>query len=92
MEDRANSWQEFFKEGKNLRCYIHNQKVLSNTVITITGRPELLNKVKTKAKKKGLVLGEGYGKLKSETFRIANFPALKKNEIKRLKDFLKEYK
>lgn len=92
MEDRAKAWQEFFKEGKNLKPYIHNHKVLSDTVIAITGSTELLNEVKTEAKKKGFVLGEGYGKLKSETFRIANFPTLKNNEIKRLKDFLKGYR
>ncbi len=91
MEARAEGWQEFFRDGKNLRLYIRNQKVRSNTVITITGNPEHLNEVKSKARRKGFVLGEGYGKLKSETFRIANFPALKNNEIKRLKDFLKAY-
>jgi phosphoserine aminotransferase len=91
IETRAKEWQFFFKEGNNLKLYIKNQKVLSHTVITITGNPELLTEVKTKAKKKGFLLGEGYGKLKSETFRIANFPALKKNEIKRLQDFLSSY-
>jgi phosphoserine aminotransferase len=89
---RSKAWQDFFKNGKNLRLYIPNQKVRSDTVITITGNPVLLNKVKSKSKKKGLVLGEGYGKLKSETFRIANFPALKNKEIKRLKEFLKEFR
>jgi phosphoserine aminotransferase len=92
IEARAKAWYEFFKDGKNLKCYIQNQQVLSRTVITITGSPGLLNKVKTKAKKKGFVLGEGYGKLKSVTCRIANFPALKKIEIKRLKDFLEAYR
>lgn len=90
-EARAKAWQDFFKDGKNLRLYIQNPKVSSHTVITIAGKPELLTEVKRKAMKKGLLLGEGYGKLKSETFRIANFPALKKNEIKKLKDFLKAY-
>ncbi len=92
IEARSKAWQEFFRDSENLKCYVHNQKVLSNTVITITGNAELLNKVKSKAKKNGFVLGEGYGKLKRETFRIANFPALKNNEIKRLKDFLKAYR
>ncbi|HEY6437668.1 MAG TPA: hypothetical protein VIY47_13835, partial [Ignavibacteriaceae bacterium] len=92
IEERAKAWQDFFKNGKNLRLYIRNQKVRSHTVITITGNPELLNEVKSKSKKNGFVLGEGYGKLKNETFRIANFPALKNNEIKRLKDFLKRYR
>ena len=91
IETRAREWQVFFEKGNNLKLYIHNQKVRSQTVITITGNSELLTEVKTKAKKKGFLLGEGYGKLKSETFRIANFPALKKNEIKKLQDFLSPY-
>lgn len=92
IETRAREWQVFFKKGTHLKLYIHNQKVRSQTVITITGNPELLTEVKTKAKKKGFLLGEGYGKLKSETFRIANFPATKSSEIKKLMSFLKDYK
>jgi phosphoserine aminotransferase len=38
-----------------------------------------------------LLLGEGYGKMKAETFRIANFPALKGKEIEKLMGFLKGY-
>lgn len=91
-ESRAKSWYAFFEKGKNLRLYIHNQKVLSQTVITITGDPRLLTEVKAKARKKGFLLGEGYGKLKSETFRIANFPAIKSSEIKKLMSFLKAFK
>jgi len=91
LETRAKEWQVFFQKGKNLKLYIQNQKIRSQTVITITGDPELLTEVKMKAKKNGFLLGEGYGKLKSETFRIANFPALKKNEIKSLRSFLLRY-
>jgi len=91
-EARASAWYDFFKDGKKLRLTIQNPRVRSNTVITISGKPELLSEVKNKAKKEGLLLGEGYGSLKETTFRIANFPALKKNEIKKLKDFLKAYR
>jgi phosphoserine aminotransferase len=91
IEARAKAWQDFFKDGKNLRLYIQNSRVRSRTVITITGKPELLSEVKKKAKKKGFLLGEGYGKFKSETFRIANFPAIRKSEITALQKFLKGY-
>ena len=91
INNRAKEWQDFFKEGKNLKLYIHNRNVISQTVVTITGNPQLLTKVKGDAKKNGFLLGEGYGKLKNETFRIANFPALKKKEISNLKIFLSSY-
>jgi len=47
--------------------------------------------IKKKANVAGFLLGEGYGSLKNETFRIANFPALKKNEIKMLQTFFSRY-
>jgi len=88
---RAKAWNDFFKEGQQLRPYIQNAAVRSSTVITITGKPELLVRVKSEAKENGFLLGEGYGKLKGETFRIANFPAIKKREIKQLKSFLNDW-
>lgn len=91
VEKRANAWQDFFEEGENLRLYIQNPAVRSLTVLTITGTPDLLATVKRKAKKKGFLLGEGYGALKNETFRIANFPAIKSSEIKQLMGFLKRF-
>jgi phosphoserine aminotransferase len=90
-EARANAWQDFFKHGKNLKQYIQNPAVRSLTVLTITGTPELVTTIKRKAKKKGFLLGEGYGALKNETFRIANFPAIKSKEIKQLMVFLKRF-
>lgn len=91
MEKRANAWQRFFDGSSTLKHYISNQSVRSHTVITVTGKPALLAEVKQQAKKKGFLLGEGYGPLKNTTFRIANFPALKKNEIKKLQKFLSSY-
>ncbi|NMM50565.1 aminotransferase class V-fold PLP-dependent enzyme [Marinigracilibium pacificum] len=35
-----------------------------------------------------IILGKGYGNWKDETFRIANFPALKKKEVNKLLSFL----
>ncbi len=90
-EARAIAWQDFFDDEKNLRLYIQNPAVRSLTVLTITGMPDLLTTIKRKAKKKGFLLGEGYGTLRNETFRIANFPAIKSSEIKRLMKFLKRF-
>jgi len=88
---RSHNWWEFFQEGDNLKLFIENESVRSHTVITVTGEPALLSKVKSDAQKKGFLLGEGYGKLKPVTFRIANFPAIRKKEITRLQHFLMAY-
>jgi hypothetical protein len=55
---------------------VSNPEALSKTVFAMEGRHEWVEKIKTKAKTKGLLLGEGYESLKKEIFRLANFPAL----------------
>ncbi len=70
---------------------IKNPSVRSRTVIAVKAAPDLIEKIKKDAKKHGFLLGEGYGVLKKDTFRIANFPALRKKEIARLMKFLSLY-
>jgi phosphoserine aminotransferase len=88
---RYNDWITFFSHQKGLSHLVHTKTVRSFTVITVTTSPELVQKIKDKAKQHGLLLGEGYGEWKSSTFRIANFPALKNKEITKLKTFLKSF-
>lgn len=91
IEKRFRSWIDFFNEKETIRHLITNKQARSLTVIPVQSTEELVTTIKTKAKKKGLLLGEGYGDLKSTTFRIANFPALKKKEIGKLMKFLSRY-
>ena len=88
IKARAAAWQKFFRGAKNLKLHIRNQGVRSLTVITITGKPDYIIEIKKKAKAAGFILGDGYGTLKTDTFRIANFPAIKKSEIEQLRTFL----
>lgn len=89
--ERARAWMAFFSESRVLEPLIHNPKARSVTVIAVKANPDALAKVKAAARKKGFLLGDGYGALKKETFRIANFPALHKKEIRRLMKFLKDF-
>jgi len=73
-----------------IELLVKNKSVRSHTVIPITAKPEVIESIKKKGKKEGILLGNGYGRLKSETFRIANFPAIKSKEIKTLSSFLKD--
>ena len=85
-------WKDFFDQKHSLKHLIKNQEAHSFTVIPVTGDETLIARVKAKAKKAGILLGEGYGgELKPITFRIANFPAIKKKEIKMLTEFLSKY-
>jgi len=88
LEQRYVGWMKFLAGRKILQPLIENSAARSTTVIPVKGTPEAIQEIKVKAKKKGLLLGEGYGDWKSSTFRIANFPALKQSEIDLLKRFL----
>ncbi len=91
LSRRLKRWNTFFSKGKNLKVLVSNPAIQSKTVLAVKGNPKLIETVKAAAKKRGLQLGEGYGKMKAETFRIANFPALKGKEIGKLMDFLTPY-
>lgn len=91
IRDRYEWWLDFLSQRKAIRHLIHNKAVHSHTVIPVHAEEDLVTRIKAEAKEKGLLLGEGYGKWRSESFRIANFPALKKAEIKDLMKFLKKY-
>lgn len=82
-------WQDFFEQSTKLHLLIRNRKVRSLTVLPVEGDEKMLRVLKSKAQKAGFLLGEGYGDLKTTTFRIANFPALRDAEISRLKKFLR---
>lgn len=88
LTERYNAWELFFLHSEKLKLLIENKEVRSTTVLTLTGSPDDLDKVKIAARKEGFLLGEGYGAMKKETFRIANFPAIKKKEIMKLMTFL----
>lgn len=92
IEERYHGWIDFLKDKQTLQHFIPNEEARSFTVIPIQAKEALITAIKSRAKKKDILLGEGYGELKSSTFRIANFPAIKKKEIKTLKEFLSDYR
>jgi phosphoserine aminotransferase len=91
IRKRYNRWMDFFSGSSNLGHLIKNTDAHSLTVIPVSAAAETIASIKKEALKKGLLLGEGYGDLKASTFRIANFPAIKKAEIEKLQRFLKSF-
>lgn len=89
--ERYEAWTKFLANRKNIKHLVANPKVHSYTVLPVKGTTETVISIKRAAKKKGLLLGEGYGDFKPQTFRIANFPAITASEIKKLMNFLKTY-
>jgi len=90
IRGRYEKWMDFLEASGNIRHLVQNESVHSHTVIPIKAEPALVKRIKEKAKANGLLLGEGYGQWKESTFRVANFPALKKDEIRQLMRFLKK--
>jgi len=89
--ERYEAWTDFLSKRKSIAHLIKTKAVRSFTVIPVTASKEIVQNIKATAKHKGLLLGEGYGEWKTNTFRIANFPSLKKKEIKMLMSVLEKF-
>ncbi|HMP99298.1 MAG TPA: aminotransferase class V-fold PLP-dependent enzyme [Cyclobacteriaceae bacterium] len=89
--ERYHSWISFFTDAKQFKLLIQNDALRSRTVICLSSSEKNIKAIKHAAAKAGFLLGDGYGKLKSTTIRIANFPALKDKEIARLKKVMASY-
>jgi phosphoserine aminotransferase len=91
VRKRAKDWEQFLMAGKRITSLITNDAVRSPTVLALSASEETLLALKEKARRKGFLLGEGYGSLKKSTFRIANFPAITNGEIRDLRKLLRAY-
>jgi phosphoserine aminotransferase len=91
IAERYELWNSFLDERKSIRHLVDTKSVRSYTVVPVTATAEVIQSIKATAKRKGFLLGEGYGDWKATTFRIANFPALKKKEINALMGLLEKF-
>jgi phosphoserine aminotransferase len=93
LRKRFEIWSKFISKSKSLQHLVANEGVRSLTVLAIRvkeGQGDIAA-LKTQAKKAGFLLGEGYGDLKKDTFRLANFPAIRSKEVQKLVVFLRKY-
>ncbi len=90
IRQQAAEWYAFLGQQSAMQPLVQSAGVRSDTVITVATEPNRVTDLKEKAKQRGITLGNGYGDWKSSTFRIANFPAITREEIAILKEFLKE--
>ncbi len=88
LEERAQMMTQFLTQETSWKVLAENSLIQSDTVLAISGDLEMIKQVKANAKFHGITLGNGYGKWKDTTFRIANFPALTDNEFSILKHFI----
>ncbi len=88
IESRCEQWIETIEALPYASLLIKNPKVRSKTVVAIEAEPAVIDKLRSAAKEEGIIVGNGYGKLKNTTLRIANFPAIEEQEIEKLRSFL----
>ena len=88
---RAEEYFDFCSKRNNFQLLIKNKVVQSDSVIALTASEDFIKKIKKEARVNNLIIGNGYGRYASTTFRIANFPQLLNTEISILKDFLYQF-
>lgn len=88
LESRYQHWLDFLQAYPGLDFLVQNKTLRSRTVLPLKGEPAALEQLKIAARASGFYLGNGYGRWKNSTFRIANFPALTEAEIRQLQHFL----
>ncbi|MEM9328793.1 MAG: aminotransferase class V-fold PLP-dependent enzyme, partial [Bacteroidota bacterium] len=85
---RSRFWSEFVTDLKQFELLSADEDIRSHTVLAVrTAKPE---KVRNMAAAAGFALGSGYGEWKPDSFRIANFPAIKRREIEALANFFRK--
>jgi len=89
LEKRARRISRKLQRLKGLQFLISEPSLRSPTVLCLKGTPQHVEAIKRKAEKAGFLLGNGYGDLKPYTFRIANFPAIKSQQMNELVSHLK---
>lgn len=90
LRRRMEHYLPLFLNNSNMRPLISNPKVQSVTVLAVETEPEFLAGLKAEAAAAGIQLGSGYGKWKSNTFRVANFPAISATQTEALMDFFRK--
>ena len=91
IKKRAIEWYTFLLK-RNYTLLVDNKNPRSDTIISVKGNSEFIQKIKKEAKIQNIILGSGYGIWKEKTLRIANFPAISDDEIAQLKNFLEIHK
>jgi phosphoserine aminotransferase len=90
IEQRAFDFYSFIETLNHIKPLVTNELTRSSTVICLKADEKIVQMIKTKAQENEILLGNGYGEWKNNTFRIANFPAIPDQDYDELKIFLSQ--
>jgi phosphoserine aminotransferase len=88
LKARKANFYNKLRKLENLKPLINSSHLLSDTVFCLQSSGDFLQILKQEAVREGIILGNGYGKWKETTIRIANFPAIPNQHYTDLINFL----
>jgi phosphoserine aminotransferase len=88
LEERMDRLYNHFIHHPDLRPLIVERNVQSPTILTLKGDENYILRIKKELKEHDIIIGNGYGIWKSDTVRIANFPAHTDEDFDRLLNLL----
>ncbi|EMR01529.1 aminotransferase class V-fold PLP-dependent enzyme [Cesiribacter andamanensis] len=91
IRHRHRQWLQFWQEVGVFTPLCPAPVLQSPSVLALQGGKEAISSLKQAALERGFYLGNGYGRWKESSFRIANFPALTDSDIDQLQAFLREW-
>lgn len=89
--ERMQELENIVASKDTFRYLVKRPEFRSRTVLGISGETSMVEDIKKKAEKEGLILGSGYGSFKTTSFRVANFPVITDGQFRQLVTFLNEY-
>lgn len=91
ITSRAQNLYQYFQGFGEFQPITQNPYCFSDTVLAFKGSESFVTDLKKAAQHHGIILGNGYGDWKKESFRIANFPAIPNAEFEQLVKFFDHY-
>lgn len=81
---------EFLSTQDTITHFVKDEIHRSKTVFALNAPEDFIAKIHENSSNIGMIIGKGYGKLKPTAFRVANFPAVTKENIEQLVAFLQK--
>ncbi len=91
LKARKEKFDKEIAHFKALSFYVKSPELQSDTVFCLTGDGILITMLKSEAKERAIILGNGYGDLKYNSIRVANFPSILQSEFDQLILFLADF-
>ena len=87
LKTRHKMLVQFIEKLNNISLLVNKPEVRSLTVLPFTSSKKSIDRIRQEAKSAGIILGNGYGRWKETSLRLANFPAIDEEDLSKLTHF-----